>query len=355
MKILHTSDLHLNSKMNSKLGREKAAERKRELVLNFKRMTEIAKNSGCRAFIIAGDLFDTEKISISVKKNVIDIISSAPEIAFFYLPGNHEKDAITEDTLPKNLHVFESEWTYFTLDGITFAGRRETSFGMFEKLKKPEGSEKLIAVLHGELCDKSDASGKIGLRELKNTEIDYLALGHYHSYSKEEFDRDRFAVYSGTPLGRGFDEVGDTGYVIINTENNVNFSFQKTVGRRLLERKIDVTGLNSTHELCDKILHACHDIPSTDLLRATLIGGRSPDVKFDISYAEKRLAESFYYFEIKDSSRLSISAEDYANDKSLKGEFIRRVLADPTLTEKERDEVISCGLAALRGEKYFDV
>ena len=61
MKILHTSDLHLNSKMDSKLGKEKAKERKRELLLNFKKMTEFAKNAGFRAFIIAGDLFDTEK------------------------------------------------------------------------------------------------------------------------------------------------------------------------------------------------------------------------------------------------------------------------------------------------------
>ncbi len=350
MKILHTSDLHLNSKMNSKLGREKAAERKRELLLNFKKMTEIAKKRACRAFIIAGDLFDTEKISVSVKKSVLDIISSCSDIAFFYLPGNHEKDAVTEENLPENLHVFDEAWTYFTLDGVTFAGRRETEKGMFASLKKRENAEKLIAVLHGELCDKSDSGGKIGLKELKETDIDYLALGHYHSYSAEEFDRGRFAVYSGTPLGRGFDEVGEMGYVIIDTENIVNFGFQKSDGRRLLEREIDITGINSTHELCDKISHACRDIPSSDLLRATLIGGRSPELKLDLIYAEKRLGESFYYFEIKDNSRLSVSAEDYANDKSLKGEFIRLVLLDSTLSDKEKNDIISVGISALMGE-----
>lgn len=350
MKILHTSDLHLNSKMNSKLGREKAAERKRELLLNFKRMTDSARSLGCRAFIIAGDLFDTEKISVSVKKSVIDIISSSPDIAFFYLPGNHEKDAITEELLPKNLYVFELEWTYFLLDGVCFAGKRETEKYMFEKLRKPEGAKKLIAVLHGELTDKSDAFGKIGLKELKNTDIDYLALGHYHSFSSEEFDKGRFAVYSGTPLGRGFDELGDTGYVIIDTDDNANFSFQKSNGRRLLEQEIDITDVFSTHELCDKILHACHSFSQNDLVRATLVGGRAPETKLDLSYAEKRLAERFYYFEIKDSSHLAVSAEDYATDKSLKGEFIRLVLSDESLSEKEKDDIISMGISALMGE-----
>ena len=350
MKILHTSDLHLNSKMNSKLGREKAAERKRELILNFRNMTNFAKSSGCRAFIIAGDLFDTEKISISVKKSVLDIISSSDGISFFYLPGNHEKDAITKEELPKNLFVFEEDWTYFELDKVAFAGRRGTAPDMFSELKKPKECEKLIAVLHGEVCDKSDFGAKIGLREVKATDIDYLALGHYHSYSANEFDSGRFAVYSGTPMGRGFDEVGECGYVIIDTEANVNFSFQKSAGRQLLNIDIDISGLSSTHELCDKILHACRDIPSCDLVRETLIGGRSPEVKFDLEYAAKRLSDAFYYFEIKDNSRLSVSAEDYVSDKSLKGEFIRLVLLDENLSEKQKDDIISMGISALMGE-----
>ena len=350
MKILHTSDLHLNSKMNSKLGNEKAKERKRELLLNFKKMTEIARASGCQAFIIAGDLFDTEKISVSVKKSVLDTISACEDIAFLYLPGNHEKDAITDEKLPENLFVFESGWTYFSIGDIAFAGRRETEKGMFLSLKKPENAKKLIAVLHGELGDKSDSDRKIGLKELKSTDIDYLALGHYHSFSEEEFDRGRFAVYSGTPLGRGFDELGDTGYVIIETDDNVKFSFQKSLGRHLLERKIDISEVNSNHELCEKILHACHDVPSSELLRATLIGGRPPELKFDLSFVEKKLSEAFYYFEIKDNSRLSVSADDYANDKSLKGEFIRLVLLDNTLSDKEKDDIISVGISALMGE-----
>jgi DNA repair exonuclease SbcCD nuclease subunit len=350
MRILHTSDLHLNSKMNSKLGREKSQERRRELLMNFRKMTEAAKDAGCRAFIIAGDLFDSEKISMSSKKNVLDIISAAKDISFFYLPGNHEKDAITGEELPENLFIFEDDWTYFTLDGLTFAGRRETERGMFQSLRKPSDTDKLICVLHGELADKSDMGGRIGSRELKETKIDYLALGHYHSYSAYEFDKGRFAVYSGTPLGRGFDEIGDLGYVIIDSGNDVNFSFHKTHGRKLLNKEIDITGIASTHELCDKISHACRDISSNNLLRVTLEGGRSPEVKLDLSYAENRFRDSFYYFEIKDSSHLSVSADDYAADKSLKGEFIRLVLLDENLSDKERSDIISMGISALMGE-----
>lgn len=352
MRILHTSDLHLNSKMDSRLGKAKAKERKRELILNFRKMTELAVAAGCEAFIIAGDLFDTEKISESVKRSAIDIIASAKELSFIYLPGNHEEDAISnESTLPENLFVFGNDWTYFKVGSTVFAGRRALSADMFKTISRPTDAEAFVAVLHGELRDGSSTDSQIGLKDLKETDIDYLALGHYHSYKAESFDEKRYAVYCGTPLGRGFDELGDKGFVLIDTnEKNVNFYFQKSEGRRLLEKKIDVTGVSSTHELCDKISHACHDIPRTDLLRALLIGKKRPEIKFDLSYIEERLKDSYYYFEVKDESGLLISSEEYVNDKSLKGEFIRLVLSDASLSEKEKEDIISTGILALLGE-----
>ena len=58
-------------------------------------------------------------------------------------------------------------------------------------------------VLHGELRDKSAQGGVIGLTEAANKNIDYMALGHYHTYSEAQIDKRGVAVYSGTPEGRG--------------------------------------------------------------------------------------------------------------------------------------------------------
>jgi DNA repair exonuclease SbcCD nuclease subunit len=353
MRIIHTSDLHLNSKMNSKLSKEKARERKRELLLNFRKMAECAKENGIEAFIIAGDLFDTEKISASVKKSAMDIIAEKSEISFYYLPGNHEKDSLSsEKELPGNLKIFGEDWTYFIQDGICFAGRSKTAPGMFESFSAPEGAECVIAVLHGELRERSAEGGIIGKKELSERGIDYLALGHYHSYSKEEFEKGKYAVYSGTPMGRGFDECGEKGFVIIEAKNNnVKFSFQKAYNRELIDQKIELNGLLGTQELLDKILHACRDIPKSSLLRCTLTGERKPEAQFDTDFIKKRLEDSFYYFEIKDESRLEIRPLDYANDKTLKGEFIRLVLSDEKLTDEEKKDIIICGISALLGEE----
>ena len=63
MKFLHTSDIHIDSPLTSRLSAEKIRERKQELLRNFSRLVLEARNRGAEAIIIAGDLFDNEKIS----------------------------------------------------------------------------------------------------------------------------------------------------------------------------------------------------------------------------------------------------------------------------------------------------
>ena len=58
MKIIHCSDLHLDSKMETNLNREKARERKNEILITFEKMIEYSKLNGVEIIILAGDLFD---------------------------------------------------------------------------------------------------------------------------------------------------------------------------------------------------------------------------------------------------------------------------------------------------------
>ena len=61
----------------------------------------------------------------------------------------------------------------------------------------------------------------------------------------------------------------------------------------------------------------------------------------------------FYYEKVENATKLAISYEDYAQDISLKGEFIRNVLASD-LEEAMKAEVIHCGLRALSGEEVAE-
>lgn len=355
MKILHTSDIHIDSPLTAKLPTDKVRERRAELRSGFRRLISEAKAHSAEAVVIAGDLFDEKKISPRTLRGALDAISETSEISFYYLPGNHEESALVESgaELPENLKIFGSEWTYFELDDVCFAGRCETEENMFEKLSLPEG-KKSIVVLHGELREGKSASGVIGMRDAAERGIDYLALGHYHSFSETKIDERCSAVYSGTPEGRGFDETGEKGFVILDTEGkDVTFRFVPFAKRRLHIAELDITGATSTAEIEKRAETILGFVPSSDLVRLELIGGYPPELWRDTDGLLRRFSGRFYYFEAKDSSRPIINPDSYKNDKSLKGEFIRTVMADESLSDEEKARIISCGINALMGEELF--
>jgi len=351
MRILHTSDLHLNSPMRTKLSGEKARERRREMLISFRKMTEYARREGCSAIIIAGDLFDSDRPTLSAMKYVKEVIEASSDLVFFYLPGNHERRVLMQyGNLPENLRTFGDEWTSFAFGDVFITGRATTSPDMFNKLALPEGAP-IIAVLHGELREKSDTGGVIGRREIEKSHVSYLALGHYHSYREEKIG-ECTAVYCGTPEGRGFDECGDMGFVIIDTGHTVSHRFIRGFGRGIRISEIRYEPGLTTPELEERMLAHLSEIPKSDLVRVRLTGRRSPEDRIETALIERHIGEKFYYFEIKDETGLSISAEDYRHDRSLKGELIRLVLGDDGLSDEEKDRVINCALSALMGEKY---
>ena len=354
MKIIHTSDVHLDSPLTSRLSPEKSRERKRELILSFRRITEDAVRIGASAVIIAGDLFDSESASQRTVDTVLGFIEAARDVAFLYLPGNHEKDRVISIArrIPDNLMIFGEDWTYFKLGEVTVAGRSRTEKNMFSTLTlNPSGFN--IAVLHGEISDSSDSEGKIGLKEVGSTDIDYLALGHYHSYSERKAGNRCSLVYSGTPEGRGFDETGRKGYVIIDTEGKPEYRFVSRSGRTLHILPVDVGGTESELEIEGRVGAALSVIPPCDMVRVVLGGEHEPYLRRDTDTLLARFEKNHYYLEIKDESRLRISSEDYKNDKSLKGEFIRLVLSREDLSEEDKAKIIECGIRALAGEEYI--
>ncbi len=352
MKIIHTADLHIDSPLTSHLSADKVRERRAELFSTLSAMVEAATACGAAIMIIAGDLFDSERITKTARRRTLSLIAAHTAIKFFYLPGNHEEQGLIsgEDTLPENLFVFGEGWTYFASEELIIAGRSTTSADMFETLSLPE-DRRSVVVLHGELRDRSDEGGVIGRRDAVGKNIDYLALGHYHSYSAERIDDRCTAVYAGTPEGRGFDETGEKGYVLIEDSGGaLSHRFIPFARRRLHEIEVDVSEATDLYALERIAAAALIDVSPADLVRLVLTGHRVVGFTPDAAALTARFAAGFYYFEVKDETRLRISAADYERDLSLKGEFIRLVMADDTLSDKKKEEIISCGLAALLGE-----
>ena len=82
-----------------------------------------------------------------------------------------------------------------------------------------------------------------------------------------------------------------------------------------------------------------------------LCGSYDPTLWKDSARIVERFERSFYHFEVKDSSHISVNPDDYKYDTTLKGEFIRLVYADDTLDEETKRRVVERGVFALMGEE----
>ena len=123
MKILHCADIHLDSAMTANLDKDKARERRSELLASFKDMVGYAVKECIGVIIIAGDLFDTRNISVGAKKEVYNIIINNPGITFYYLQGNHDNGSFVSylDEIPANLRMFGKGWTSYNTGIINMA------------------------------------------------------------------------------------------------------------------------------------------------------------------------------------------------------------------------------------------
>ena len=351
MKILHTSDIHLDSPLTTRLSADKIKSRKKELLSSFRRSVMLAVERGASGMIISGDLFDSEKASRATLESTLSIIADAPTVNFFYIFGNHERDMLIRSglELPKNLKLFDDGWSYYRFSNVVIAGRCTTEKGMFDTLVLEEGKRNIV-ILHGELADKSDVGGRIGRSEAARLPIDYIALGHYHSYSQERLSDRCTAVYCGTPEGRGFDETGEKGVVMLNVDPyEITHSFIKTCERSLHIIPVDVSPLSNQYLVEKEIENATRGIPTGDIVRVVLTGERNIEAELDTDSISTRFMHRHYYFECKDETSIRISPDAFINDKTLKGEFIRGVFADEELSDEQKQKIVLMGLRALHG------
>ena len=357
MRIIHCSDLHLDSKMESNLNKEKAKQRKNEILYSFQNMVSFANENDVKIIIIAGDLFDKNKISVKAKNIVKDTILANPYIDFLYLKGNHDEGGFITDEIPENLKTFSKEkWISYRYDNIVISGiefGEKSSYEIYSSLMLNKNDINIVT-LHGQESnyeDKKDKTEIINLRELKNKNIDYLALGHIHKYKMEKLDNRGVYCYSGCLEGRGFDECGDKGFVLLDINNNkIHTEFIKNSIRNLEEIRIDISDTMTTTEVENRINEKIKGISNENLIKIILTGRVDINSEKDIEYLLKKYSQEFYFVKIYDKTTLKINYLDYEKDVSLKGEFIRMILKEDLLDEEKKDIIIT-GIKALSGEE----
>lgn len=353
MKIIHCSDIHLDSAMESNLSAELARQRNAELCAAFTRMVAWAQEHCVDAVMIAGDMFDSRRVSARTAGVVLERIRRASEIDFLYLRGNHDEvDPFEGLEIPDNFKTFTSTWTYCDYGDVTIAALEpEDWFGMYDSLKLEPGRTNIV-MLHGQISTQPGEE-MIALPLLRGKNIRYLALGHIHSYQSGRLDREGEYCYCGCLEGRGFDECGEKGFVLLDIQDGrLQSEFVPFASRTLHEIPVDISGLTTVSQILRAMEDASAQVDPRSLVKFTLTGNYTLETQKDLQFLKVSMEPRFWFVKIKDESRLKIEKETYEHDVSLKGEFIRMVMASDR-SEEEKEQIICCGIRALSGEEIM--
>ncbi len=210
LKIVHTSDVHLDSRGNGAAqdGFRSKAERA------FAGVVDTALEEVADLLLIAGDLFDNNRVDDS---NIEFVYRQFERIRcpVVMLPGNHDvHDAASVwnrfdfDEAGAHVHgLMRHDGACVTLDGI---GARIWGKAMLEHAPEnyplagtPDRHDTHwnIGMAHGQVVDEriDQGSSPITRHEIAASGFDYLALGHIHVWA-DHSEGDTVAYYCGSPV-----------------------------------------------------------------------------------------------------------------------------------------------------------
>ena len=118
-------------------------------------------------------------------------------------------------------------------------------------------------------------------------------------------------------------------------------------------RPCSISEIDELTEICGKIKKELknNNCNEESLVKIVLKGEVDAFCEKDGDYILKQFEDDYYFVKLYDETKLKVSYEDFKLDESLKGEFVRLVLARNDLPEDEKAEVIRYGINILSGEE----
>lgn len=246
IKILHSADWHLDAPMTGHTP-EQVEFLKRELKKIPEKVVKLCKAENCDILLLAGDLFDGTPSAETVR-NVQSALMQA-EIPVFISPGNH--DFVTPGSpyeaegWPDNVHIFKNpkieEVSLPRLDCKVYgAGYTAMDCPALLKGFQAAGEENWhIGVLHGEAEVSGSSYCPISREQIRSSALSYLALGHIHKGSSIRIG-ETLCAWPGCPMGRGFDELGAKGVILVTLDADVKASFLPLDTPRFYDETLEV-------------------------------------------------------------------------------------------------------------------
>ena len=145
--------------------------------------------------------------------------------------------------------------------------------------------------------------------------------------------------------------MGQKGFVLLDVaDHTVIHEFVPFARRQLEEVRVDISDLTTVSQILEAAREALEAQSGDNLVKLILTGSYTLETQKNLGFLKKMLEDRFWFLKVQDESRLKIEKESYEHDISLKGEFIRLVMASDR-SDEEKEQIICYGIRALSGEE----
>lgn len=351
VKIVHTADLHFDTPFNEVDDKQRAIN-KEELREVFKNIINFCKEKQVDILLLAGDIFDNLTLNRETIYFLENVFNNIKETRVFISPGNH--DPYNNNSFyklikwPENVYIFKDKLEKVYIEeletnvwGAAFNEKyvRESLIKGFSQNNK----EINIMVIHGEISSSSEGNeyNPITLKDIKESGMDYIALGHRHNFSGILKEGNTFYSYSGCPQGRGFDETGDKGIIYgYVSKGAVELSFIKTCKRNYEEVYVDISNLFGYEEVIKKILDVIKEEDrKNNLYKIILKGEVSEKFHIEEKVLKSKLVRDFYFCKVVDKTSIALDIKELSKGYSVKSIFVKNLLKklQEAKTDEEKD------------------
>lgn len=277
MKILHAADLHLDTPFTGR-PEDQVLRLKQHLRSIPGQLAQLCRREGCDMMLLSGDLFDGPWTADSLDALRTALADAA--VPVFISPGNHDfcapNSPYLAETWPENVHIF----TKSQITSVTVPGLDCRIYGAgFESMDCPglldgfraEGPERYhIGLLHGDPTQVDSAYCPITAAQVRESGLHYLALGHVHKGGSFR-GGETLCAWPGCPMGRGYDELGTKGVLIVTVNHVAECAFVPLDGPKFFDETIPA-GTDPAGAIASVLPASA----SEDYFRVTLTGEAEP-------------------------------------------------------------------------------
>lgn len=339
MKFVHIADMHFDMPFTVLAKNGLAEERRLDQRNAFGKMINYIKENQIEFLFIAGDLYENEYVRKSTIEYINRCFKEIPNTQIYITPGNHDpylnNSYYNQYEWNENVHIF-TKLEKIAIRNVNIYGYGFTDF-YSSKVELPlslDNSKINILIMHADLDGGTREFGEynpILQSELKNTEFDYIALGHVH---KNNFNENGKIIYPGSMIAGGFDELGKHGMVVgnINEETKeIMLNLIELDNKEFSEQELDISNIHSKEELIEKINTV--QIDGDKYYKIILVGNRNMEINPNDLMKH---VHSQNIIKIKDKTRVEYELEKIAKEQSLKGIFVKELLKQMNENNKEQ-------------------